>query len=167
MSTAHVEVVRMEPAPTLVVPAETTWPEFPSLWRPLLDQVWARLRAAGITSGCPNVMLYLDDVPHVEVGVISDRASVAGEGVVTSQLPGGRIATTTHTGSYAGLGLAHDAVARRIAENSERAAGPRWEIYGPHDDDPAKVWVQVSYLLLDDDSSTGGAHDGRGIRQNG
>jgi effector-binding domain-containing protein len=167
MSTHHVEVVRAEQAPTLVVAAETTWQEFPSLWRPLLDQVWARLRAAGITSGCPNVMLYLDDVPHVEVGVLSDRASVAGDGVVASQLPAGRVATVTHTGSYDGIGRAHDAVGRWIAASSERAAGPRWEVYGPHDDDPAKVWVQVSYLLVDDGSATGGAHDGRGIRQNG
>ena len=52
--------------PTLVVAAHTTWPEFPGLWRPLLDEVWAFLRAAGITHGCPNVMLYLDDDPHVK-----------------------------------------------------------------------------------------------------
>src|SRR5262249_40568912 len=115
---------------TLVVKAETTWQEFPSLWGSLLDQVWARLRDAGITSGCRNVMLYLDDVPHVEVGVISDRASLAGGEVVTSELAGGRVAIATHTGSYAELGLAHDAVTRWIAESSERAAGPHWEIYG-------------------------------------
>jgi hypothetical protein len=30
-----------------------------------------------------------------------------------------------------------------------RTAGPRWEIYGPHDDDPAKVWTEVHYLLGD------------------
>jgi len=149
MSSYRVEVVQAERTPTLVVKAETTWPEFPSLWRPLLDQVWASLRAAGVTSGCPNVMLYLDDVPHVEVGVIADLASVAGGGVVTSELPGGRVAIVTHTGSYAELGLAHDAVTRWIAESSERAAGPRWEIYGPHDDDPAKVWTQVCYQLVD------------------
>jgi len=31
--------------PTLVVAAHTTWPEFPGLWRPLLDEVWAFLRS--------------------------------------------------------------------------------------------------------------------------
>jgi effector-binding domain-containing protein len=149
MSSHQVEVVTSAAVPTLVVKAETTWQEFPSLWRPLLDQVWSRLRAAGITSGCPNVMLYLDDMPHVEVGVICEHSSVAAGGVVVSQLPGGRVATTTHTGSYAGLGDAHAAVTRWIEESSERAAGPRWEIYGPHDEDPAKVWTTICYLLVD------------------
>ena len=144
-----VEVVRMEPIPTIVVKAETTWPEFPSRWRPLLDEVWARLRRAGITSGCRNVMLYLDDLPHVEVGVISDHVSAAEGAVVTSRLPGGRVATMTHRGPYADLGDAHDAIRRWIAGSAERAAGPRWEVYGPHDDDPAKLWTQVCYQLLD------------------
>jgi effector-binding domain-containing protein len=150
VTTHPVEVVRCEPAPTLVVPARTTWPEFPALWRELLDQVWARLRAAGTTSGCPNVMLYLDDVPNVEVGVLSDRDSVVGGAVVASQLPGGRVAMTTHTGAYDGLGAAHLAVTRWIDEHGERAAGPRWEVYGPHDDDPARTWTQVCYLLAAD-----------------
>jgi hypothetical protein len=55
--------------PTAVVPATTTWQEFPTLWRELLDEVWACLHAGGITRGCRNIMLYWDDVPHVEVGV--------------------------------------------------------------------------------------------------
>ena len=28
-----------------------------------------------------------------------------------------------------------------------RPAGPRWEIYGPHGDDPAEVWTEVCWLL--------------------
>lgn len=142
-----VELQQVDAVPTVVVRAATTWPELPSVWRPLLDQVWDRLRAHGIGSGCRNVMLYLDDVPHVEVGVLCDDPSVAGGSVVASALPAGRVASATHRGSYARLGDTHDAVVRWIEENGEHAAGPRWEVYGPHDEDPAKVWTEVRYLL--------------------
>ena len=37
--------------PTLVVPATTTWREFPRLWKVLLDEVWDCLRAGGIRGG--------------------------------------------------------------------------------------------------------------------
>ncbi len=148
MSEPTVDVEDVGAAPTMVVRAETTWSEFPALWGQLLDQVWASLRAHGISSGCPNVMLYLDDVPNVEVGVLCDDPSVAGGSVVASALPAGRVASATHRGSYAGLGGAHDAVVRWIDGNGERAAGPRWEVYGPHHDDPAEVWTKVCYLLV-------------------
>jgi hypothetical protein len=28
-----------------------------------------------------------------------------------------------------------------------RTSGPRWEIYGPHSDDPAQQWTEVYWLL--------------------
>ena len=55
--------------PTAVMAATTTWPEYPRVWRSLLDQVWANVRWGGTGPKGRNVMLYLDDVPHVEVGV--------------------------------------------------------------------------------------------------
>lgn len=133
--------------PTIVVAAGTTWAEFPALWRELLDEVWGRLRAAGITGGCPNVMLYLDDVPHVEVGVITSREVPLAGRVVRSSLPSGSIATIAHRGPYEELGAAHDAVRRWCAESGLPTAGPRWEIYGPHRNDPAEREVEVCYLL--------------------
>jgi effector-binding domain-containing protein len=133
--------------PTAVVAATTTWPEFPALWRELLDQVWACLRAGGIERGCRNVMLYLDDVPHVEVGVeLTQPCPLTGR-VVASHLPAGSVATTVHIGPYSGLGAAHQAVRDWCAEQGRQLAGPRWEVYGPDDPDPAKVWTEVCYLL--------------------
>jgi effector-binding domain-containing protein len=134
--------------PTVVVAATTTWQEFPSLWRTLLDEVWACLRAGGIGSGCRNVMLYLDSVPHVEVGVLPDRPVPLTGRVVASTLPAGLVATTVHRGPYAELGRAHEAVAGWCAAHGRRPAGPRWEIYGPHHDDPAQVWTEVHHLLI-------------------
>jgi effector-binding domain-containing protein len=133
--------------PTAVVAATTTWPEFPALWGRLLDEVWACLRANGITRGCRVVMLYLDAVPHVEVGVeLLVPCPLTGL-VVASTLPAGQAARTVHWGQYAGLADAHRAVHDWCAAHSRPVAGPRWEVYGPHDDDPAKVWTEVYWLL--------------------
>jgi effector-binding domain-containing protein len=133
--------------PTAVVAATTTWQEFPTLWRELLDEVWACLRAGGIYRGYRNIMLYLDDTPRVEVGVeLLVPCPLTGR-VVASALPAGQVVMTTHYGSYAGLGEAHQAIHDWSQEQEPKLAGPRWEVYGPHSDDPAEVWTEVYYLL--------------------
>lgn len=147
------EVTRTEvqARPTAVVAATTTWQAFPALWKTLLDEVWACLRAGGIQRGCPNIMLYRDDAPHgelaVEVGVeLRVPCPLTGR-VVHSVLPAGRVAMTVHRGGYVGLGAAHRAVLGWCAAQGQEPAGPRWEVYGPHRDDPAEVWIEVYYLL--------------------
>ncbi len=143
----EVIVTRVAARPTAVVKATTTWREFPRLWTVLLDEVWSCLRAGGITHGCRNVMLYRDDVPHVEVGVeLLQPCPLTGR-VVASSLPEGQVAMTVHRGAYAGLGEAHEAVIDWCAAHGLRRAGPRWEVYGPHSDDPAEVWTEVYWLL--------------------
>jgi effector-binding domain-containing protein len=133
--------------PTAVVAATTTWQKFPTLWRELLDEVWACLHAGGVQRGCRNVMLYLDDTPHVEVGVeVLVPCPLIGR-VVASALPAGQVAMTTHYGPYTGLAAAHQAVHDWSREQERKLAGPRWEVYGPHSDDPAEVWTEVYYLL--------------------
>lgn len=102
--TAYEITVRQVPArATAVVAATTTWAEFPGLWGQLLGEVWQCLRAGGITSGCRNVMLYRDGVPHVEVGVLLDRPCPLTGRVVSSELPGGVAAVTVHRGSFGQL----------------------------------------------------------------
>ena len=144
----EVAVVDAPARPTAVVAAATTWHELPRLWATLLDEVWVWLRANSIGRGCPNVMLYLDDLPHVEVGVEMrlPYPPLAGR-VVASSLPAGRAATTTHRGSWGSLGAAHEAVLEWCRTNGETPAGPRWEVYGPHRDDPAEQTAEVFWLL--------------------
>jgi effector-binding domain-containing protein len=145
--TYEVSVRDVAGRPTAVVAAATTWPEFPALWKELLDEVWACLRAGGIRSGCPNVMLYRDDVPHVEVGVELRQPCPLTGRVIASALPAGQVAMTVHRGSYAGLGPAHRAVLDWCATQGRQLAGPRWAIYGPHRDDPAEIETEIYYLL--------------------
>ncbi len=131
--TAEVIAKTVEPSPTAVVAAAATWAEFPKLWGPMLDQVWSFLRGDapdGLYQHGHNIMLYQDDVPHVEVGVqVTGSFSAAGQ-VVASALPGGLVATATHTGPVAGIGGTHRAVREWSLANGYRLAGPHWEIYG-------------------------------------
>ena len=143
----EVAIVEVGHLPTAVIAATTTWREFPRVWRELLDEVWACLRAGGVDRGCPNVMLYLDDTPRVEVGAwLRVPCELTGR-VVASRLPAGRAAMTTHIGPYEGLGDAHRAVIDWCATNGERLSKVRWEIYGPHRDDPSELTTEIFWLL--------------------
>jgi effector-binding domain-containing protein len=145
---AHaVDMAVVAARPTAVVAAATTWPEFPTLWKGMLDEVWACVSAAGASRSCRNVMLYLDDVPHVEIGVERLEPFQLTGRVQASALPAGRAAVTIHRGPYDGLGEAHQAVVEWCAEQGLDRAGPRWEIYGHHRDDPAEIEIEVYYLL--------------------
>ena len=142
-----VRLTAAEARPTVVVAARTTWQEFPALWPALSGEVWSCLRAGGIHRGCRNIMLYLDSVPNVEVGVLLDRPCPLTGRVTASALPAGTVAMTVHHGPFGAVGAAHDAVRGWCAANVHQPSGARWEVYGPHDDDPAKLWTEVYWLL--------------------
>jgi hypothetical protein len=143
------EIVRGPVAarPTAVLTAVTTWEQFPGLWRALLDEVHAGVvRPAGRRPG-RNVMLYLDDVPHVEVGIELDGSAELRGRVTRSHLPGGDVVRTVHRGDYGRLGAAHGVLARWCAAEGLRPAGPRWEVYGHWDGDPEAATTEVCWLL--------------------
>lgn len=145
--TYEISVQQVVARPTAVVAAAITWREFSALWGQLLGEVWDCLRAGGITRGCRNVMLYLDDVPNVEVGVLLDRPCLLTGRVVVSRLPAGVAATTIHHGSFGDLGAAHDAVVAWTTADGLQRTGVRWEVYGPYHDDPAQQWTEIFWLL--------------------
>src|SRR5438552_16121491 len=99
-----VELTTAAERPTAVVAATTTWERFPTLWKELLDQVWAFLRDSDLRTDGHNVMLYKDDVPNIEVGVEVTGPFTATGRVVPSKLPAGRVARTVHREPYDRLG---------------------------------------------------------------
>lgn len=106
------------------------------------------LHAGGIYRGCRNIMLYLDDVPNVEVGVLLARPCPLTGRVVASALPAGTAAMTPSIGGpFSDVGAAHEAVAAWCTAHGHRPADTRWETYGPHSDDPAQQWTEVHWLL--------------------
>jgi hypothetical protein len=109
----------VQPTPTAVVVAATTRAEFPKMWGPMLDQVWS---------------------------LVSGAFDPAGD-VVPSALPGGLVATATHTGPIAEIGDTHQAVCEWSKANGYRLAGPHWEIYGDPDPSTGHFDVDVFWSL--------------------
>jgi hypothetical protein len=122
---AH-EVARVRRAAraTAVVAEATTWIAFPALWPTLLDEVRTLL---GDRCGL-NVMLYRDDVPNVEVGVLAESSFVPSGRVTASWLPAGDVAMTLHRGPYEELDAAHRAVLDWCEARGLALTGVRWEI---------------------------------------
>jgi effector-binding domain-containing protein len=144
----EVMIERTTMCPTAVVKAKTTWQRFPTLWRPMLDEVWAFLGATpGLLAGGHNVMLYKNDVPDVEVGVQVTRSFEATGRVVPSTLPATEAATTVHTGTPAEIGAAHDAVRAWCSAQHRTLTDVRWEIYGDPDPGTGQFEVAVYWQL--------------------
>lgn len=156
--TVEVTVMSVEPTPTAVVAAATTWTQFPTTWGPMLDEVWKFLRndaPAGLYEHGHNIMLYKDDVPNVEVGVqvsgsfdSANSANSTGP-VVASALPGGLVASAIHTGPIGEIGDTHRAVREWSAASGYRLAGPHWEIYGDPEPSTGHFDVEVFWALVE------------------
>jgi effector-binding domain-containing protein len=153
MASVAVTFLRVDARPTAVIAQTVTWKEFPNVWGPLLDQVYRFVRGhADLATGdgpelWQNVMLYKDDRPDVEVGVLVSGPFQPEGPVIASELPGGEVATATHRGDYAQLGVTHDAVREHVAAHERELAGPRWEIYGHWRPDPSELETEVFWLL--------------------
>jgi effector-binding domain-containing protein len=148
-----VAFVTVDPRPTAVIAQTTTWEEYPRLWGQLLDEVYRFVRTrTDLATGAgtelwQNVMLYKDQRPDVEVGVLV-TGSFEGEGrVIASELPGGEAATATHRGDYAGLAVTHQAVRDFVAAHGRELAGPCWEIYGHGRADPNESETEIFWLI--------------------
>jgi effector-binding domain-containing protein len=145
-----VEVKTVEPSPTAVVTASTSWAEFSRMWGLMLEEVWRFLRGPapeGLFDHGHNVMLYKDDVPNVEVGVQVTRSFSAAGQVVPSTLPGGLVATATHTGPVDRIGDTHSAVCDWAKAMGYKLPGWRWEIYGDPDPSTGHFDVEVFWAL--------------------
>jgi effector-binding domain-containing protein len=153
MAAEAVRFMTVEARPTAVVAQTTTWAEFPKLWGQLLGQVYEFVRPRPELASrdgdelWQNVMLYKDQQPDVEVGVLVSGPFQAEGPVIPSALPAGEVATATHRGDYAKLGVTHEAVRDYAAAHGRELAGACWEIYGHARPDPSEAETEVFWLL--------------------
>lgn len=145
----------VEARPTAIIAEETTWDAYPQLWRALLTEVWQAVRGDEEVNPGRNVMLYLDDVPHVEVGVEAAGTFEQRGRVTSSTLPGGRVAMTRLVGGYDEIGAAHRAVVEACEQWGLRRLGPHWEIYGHHNESSPDQEVEIYHLVATAQSSSG------------
>jgi len=148
-----VRFVTVEARPTAVVAQTTTWTDFPKLWGKLVGEVYEFVRPRPeLATGdgdelWQNVMLYKDQTPDVEVGVLVSGPFRPEGRVILSALPAGEVATATHRGDYAKLGVTHEAVREYASAHGRELAGPCWEIYGHAPPDPGEAETDVFWLL--------------------
>jgi effector-binding domain-containing protein len=153
MTTEAVRFLTATVRPTAVIAKTTTWSEFPKLWGSLLGEVYEFVRARPeLATGTgaerwQNVMLYKDQRPDVEVGVLVSGPFQAEGSVSLSALPGGEVVTATHRGDYSELGVTHEALRAFSAAHGREPAGPCWEIYGHAPPDPSEAETEVFWLL--------------------
>lgn len=165
MTEYQVTIERTRECPTAVVKANTTWREFPTLWRALLDEVWAFLRATpGLRTDGHNVFLYSNDGNGggfaVEVGVQVAKSFEAAGRVVSSRLPATDAATTVHVGPPAQIGAAHDAVRAWCSQQGRALTGVSWEVYGDPDSQTGHFDVAVYWQLVSPPMASDPAHRG-------
>ncbi len=115
-------------------------------------EVWSFIRSAHLPRPGRHTALYLDS-GLVEVGAEVSEPFSGNDRVHFSQLPAGRVATTTHFGPYGRLGEAHSEIRQWCAAHDHRLSNICWEIYGHWDEswnaDPSKIRTDVFHLLAD------------------
>ena len=165
MGTVHAATTDMTPpneykvslqiaAPRLIAAVHARLPTeaVPGTFGRYLDQVYAAAQRGAVQLDGQNVFVY-QDVPEwpklayvgFGVGVTAPFAAVGA--VRPTQLPTGEVAMTTHVGSYARLGAAHDAIRDWCRTHGHPLTGQRWEVYGHWADDEAELRTDVLYLI--------------------
>lgn len=145
----EVRVVQVAPHPIAAVRATAIAPnKLGETIMASLDKVWPLIRGRGLEFG-HNVVLYRMSPPpwDLEIGVETPEP-IAPEGdVVASETPRGRAVTVAYYGPYSGLTEAHQAIHAHCRDNGLKFGAWNWELYGDHDDDPAKLRTDVFYLI--------------------
>jgi effector-binding domain-containing protein len=117
----------------------------------ILPEVFSYLRENDVwPSGPPFTRYHGFTETEVEIeGGMPVASPLAGAGrIVAGELPGGRVATTIHTGPYEKLPEAHDALHIWMREKKVDPAGAQWEHYltdpgkepDPHKRQTELVW---------------------------
>jgi effector-binding domain-containing protein len=143
----QVIVTQVEPQLTAVVRCRVRQDQLSKVVPDLCGEVWRFIRSNQLPDPGRHLALYLNGEIDLECGAEIGQPFQGDGRVMCSQTPAGRVATTTHWGSYDGLHGAHEAICEWIRENSHPKALVNWEVYGHWDDDPSKVRTDVFYLL--------------------
>jgi effector-binding domain-containing protein len=123
------------------------------IWKPALDLVWDFLRRhEGLRTGGHNCFVYhhpaqRDTAMDIDFGVQVIRPFEAEGEIICTETPAGKVAMTTHVGSYDKLAAAYDAIHAWRAATNRTFGGCSWEIYGDWTNDTSKLETQVVYLL--------------------
>lgn len=139
---------QIEPQPVLVVRRRVEPAEIAKTLAEVLGLVFVHAQQNGIALAGQPLTRYVEWGPGlwtIEAGLpvtAPAHETSAGSDVRADTLPGGWVATTTHTGLYDGLSQAHAAVQQWIESEGFTPAGAPWEVYttDPADYPDPKDW---------------------------
>ena len=145
-----IKLTSVEAVPTAVIRSRVQPKELSKFVPAACGEVWSFIRSAGLPRPGRHVALYLAG-GLVEVGAEVSERFEGNDRVHCSQLPAGFVATVTHFGPYARVGVAHEEIRRWCAAHGHQLSGVCWEIYGHWDEswnaDPSKIRTDVFHLL--------------------
>ena len=146
------EIVEKRPQDTLSVRYRTPAKELPKTMGPIYGEIAAYMARNGIPyAGPPFAMYYnmdMDDL-DVEIGFPVVKAA-AGEGrVKASSLPGGRVATAKHVGSYESIEKTYNQLMAFVAKEKLEVESFMYEEYlnSPEDTPADKLETNIYFPL--------------------
>lgn len=130
--TTAVELVQLQPQPTLSIRGVTTIAALGDTQGQRLQALGKYLQQLGIKPAGPPFVRYHtfgERETDMETGVpLAAPTDGAGQ-IVSGELPGGPAATIIHLGSHDRLGEAYGRLHGWIGQNGREAEGAGWEIY--------------------------------------
>ncbi len=121
-----------QPQPTAVGRATLTVQELPSWLGRTYGAVAQALAAHGAGPAGPPFARYHrlgDNRFTVEAGFPAATVIEAVGDVIPSELPGGQVAVTVHTGPYETMEPAYEALVSWVTDHGGEVAGDAWEVY--------------------------------------
>ncbi|MDZ4712633.1 MAG: hypothetical protein SGI89_09955 [bacterium] len=144
---SEIRVIKIEPQTTAVVRKQSLPGELSSSIITLLDEVHEFLNMDYDFKTGNNIVLYLDEIPTIEVGVIVEKKFEGNDKVLCSEIPAGIAAFVVHTGEYSELNQTHTTIREWCMRNNKKISGINWEIYGDWNDDIDLLKTAVYYQL--------------------
>src|SRR4051812_16357697 len=145
-----IRVIDSAAVPTIVVRRRVAAAQLSLVVPAACGTVWAFIRANALRAG-RNVALYSSDAIDLEAGAEALSPFTPTADIVRSELPAGRVVTTTHLGPYGELGAAYRAMDEFCQRHGLSPKGPSWEVYGHWQEswnaDPSKIETQIFRLL--------------------
>lgn len=147
------EIIELKERPTAAIRFRTPVSELPNMMGQVYGEIAGYMGKNGIQfAGPPFAMYYNMDMDNLDVEIgfpVMER--IEGEGrVQPGTLPGGKMATAKHSGPYATIETAYNALTAFVKEKGLTAdEGCMYEEYlnSPEDTPPEKLETNIYFLL--------------------
>lgn len=146
-------VIDAEPQVTAIVRGVVPMAELPDFFDKAFGELGEVLAGQGVTPTGAAFALYHGqptDTVDLEVGLPTDRPVTPVGRVDVGGLPGGKVATAVHSGSFDGLSGAWASLAAWVASQGLTPDSTIWEVYltEPRPDmDPSELRTQLYWLM--------------------